>query len=105
MVLKINVSKLISNLYENHCGLMPTVVLRTTYMKNQTDAVRWIDTSVMLGDPLAKAGGKGFSNRLVETYGSGYFDLKPTTESQMRKMKASKSRRKQAEEETLDIST
>ena len=59
--------------------------------ESQCDAVRWIDTSVMICDPLTKAGGKGFADRLIPTYTSGYMDLKPTAESQLRKLTASKS--------------
>ena len=53
----------------------------------------------MICDPLTKSGGRGFADRLVETYSSGYMDLKPTAESKRRKMKASKSRKRKAEEE------
>ena len=64
--------------------------------EDRTDEVRWIDTSTMIVDPLTKNGGRGFEDRLVKTYTQGYFDLVPTAESQMRKLKASKHRKGKA---------
>ena len=46
----------------------------------------------MLCDPLTKHGGEGFADRLVTAYNTGFMDLEATTESEMRKMKARKSR-------------
>ena len=48
------------------------------------DYPRWIDTSVMLADPLTKA---MKSDRLQQTLKTGLFDLKPTAESLMIKEK------------------
>ena len=39
------------------------------------DYPRWIDTSVMLADPLTKAMG---AERLVDTFATGILDLRPT---------------------------
>ena len=44
------------------------------------DYPRWIDTSVMLADPLTKA---MKTDRLDETLRTGRFDLRPTAESLM----------------------
>jgi len=44
------------------------------------DFPRWIDTSVMLADPLTKA---MKTDRLDETLRTGRFDLRPTAESLM----------------------
>ena len=44
------------------------------------DYPRWIDTSVMLADPLTKA---MKSDRLQQTLKTGVFDLRPTAESLM----------------------
>ena len=59
----------------------------------QTSMVKWIDTSVMLCDPLTKEGKPGFANRLIEAYTTGVFSTRPTAESEMRKMKAQKARK------------
>ena len=67
---------------------------------DQTDAVRWIDTSTMIVDPLTKEGGRGFKDRLVKTYSEGHMDLEPTAESQMRKLIASKHRKKKVDPES-----
>ena len=48
------------------------------------DYPRWIDTSVMLADPLTKAMG---ADRMVETFMTGRFDMRPTAESLMIKEK------------------
>ena len=48
------------------------------------DYPRWIDTSVMLADPLAKAMA---ADRLVATMETGLFDIRPTAESLMIKEK------------------
>ena len=65
--------------------------------EDQTDDVQWIDTSTMIVDPLTKNGGRGFEDRLVRSYTEGYLDLTPTAESQMRKLKASKHRKRKSE--------
>ena len=44
------------------------------------DYPRWIDTSVMLADPLTK---NMDSERLDQTMMTGYMDLRPTAESMM----------------------
>ena len=48
------------------------------------DYPRWIDTSVMLADPLTKAMG---SEVLVGTMMTGRYDMRPTAESLMIKAK------------------
>ena len=48
------------------------------------DYPRWIDTSVMLADPLTKAMA---ADRLVATMETGLFDIHPTAESLMIKEK------------------
>ena len=48
------------------------------------DYPRWIDTSVMLADPLTKAMA---ADRLVATMETGLFDIRPTAESLMIKEK------------------
>ena len=55
------------------------------------DYPRWIDTSVMLADPLTKAMS---AERLVETMMTGRFDMRPTEESLMIKAKNRASRKK-----------
>ena len=64
----------------------------------QTDQVKWIDTSVMLCDPLTKSfpnreKQKNFCARLVRSYTTGTFDMEATPESTMRKLKAQKARK------------
>tara|TARA_B110000261_G_scaffold134049_1_gene151081 strand:+ start:157 stop:645 length:489 start_codon:yes stop_codon:yes gene_type:complete len=65
------------------------------------DYPRWIDTSVMLADPLTKA---MKSDRLQQTLKTGLFDLRPTAESLMIKeknracRKAAKTKGKSTEE-------
>ena len=54
--------------------------------EQQHDQVRWIDTSTMLCDPLTKYGEKGFEDRLVTAYSTGFMDLEATAESEMRKL-------------------
>ena len=48
------------------------------------DYPRWIDTSVMLADPLTKPMG---AERLVETLRTGLFDMQPTEESSQTKIR------------------
>jgi hypothetical protein len=55
------------------------------------DYPRWIDTSVMLADPLTKAMG---AERLVGTMTTGVFDMRPTEESLIIKAKNRVSRQK-----------
>ena len=55
------------------------------------DYPRWIDTSVMLADPLTKAMS---SESLVKTMMTGRFDMRPTAESLMIKEKNRISRKK-----------
>ena len=59
--------------------------------------VLWCDTSVMLADPLTKAGNREFTSTLVKAYSQGKFSLEPSTESTLRKMKAAKARRDKKE--------
>ena len=54
------------------------------------DYPRWIDTSVMLADPLTKSMD---SDRLVHALMTGQFDIRPTAESLMIKEKNRASRR------------
>ena len=54
------------------------------------DYPRWIDTSVMLADPLTKA---MLPERLVETLRTGLYSMKPTSESLMIKEKNRASRK------------
>ena len=54
------------------------------------DYPRWIDTSVMLADPLTKAMS---SERMVQTLMTGRFDMRPTAESLMIKEKNRASRK------------
>ena len=63
------------------------------------DYPRWIDTSVMLSDPLTKAMS---SDTLVQTMMTGRFDMRPTEESLMIKEKnrASRKRNKKASSPT-----
>ena len=65
------------------------------------DYPRWIDTSVMLADPLTKA---IKSDRLQQTLKTGLFDLRPTAESLMIKEK-NRACRKAAKDKTKDKST
>jgi hypothetical protein len=65
------------------------------------DYPRWIDTSVMLADPLTKA---MKSDRLQQTLKTGLFDLRPTAESLMIKEK-NRACRKAAKDKTKGKST
>ena len=65
------------------------------------DYPRWIDTSVMLADPLTKA---MKSDRLQQTLKTGLFDLRPTEESLMIKEK-NRACRKAAKDKTKVKST
>ena len=60
------------------------------------DYPRWIDTSVMLADPLTTAMS---SDRLVKTMMTGHFDMRPTAESLMIKEKNRESRKKTKQSE------
>ena len=46
----------------------------------------------MICDPLTKAGGPNFAQRLIETMQTGTLDLEATPESQMKKLKQQKMR-------------
>ena len=70
----------------------PDGSLKDYVTEDEHDRIRWIDTSTMLCDPLTKAGGKTFADRLINCMQSGDLDLTPTVESQMRKMKQKKGR-------------
>ena len=50
----------------------------------------------MLADPLTKAGTLAFPDRMVKTMMSGWLDLEPTAESQLRKLKQQKIRMERA---------
>ena len=66
--------------------------------EDQTDRIRWIDTSAMICDPLTKAGPKGFADRLNSTMRTGELSLEPSVESQMKKLKNQKLRQQRAAE-------
>ena len=59
----------------------------------QTNKIIWCDTSVMLADPLTKAGNREFTSTLIDAYSTGKFSLEPSAESTLRKMKAAKARK------------
>jgi len=61
--------------------------------EKQTDRPRWIDTSVMICDPLTKGGNAEFRSRLVNTMMTGVLDLEPTVASTMRKLRQGAARR------------
>ena len=63
------------------------------------DYPRWIDTSVMLADPLTKAMG---TERLDETMRTGVFDMRPTAESLMIKEK-NRASRKATKQQDKDV--
>ena len=65
------------------------------------DYPRWIDTSVMLADPLTKAMN---CERLVATMETGSFDIRPTAESLMIKEKNRVARKSAKEKERAEIS-
>ena len=58
------------------------------------DYPRWIDTSTMLSDPLTKVMN---SERLMKTFMTGVFDMRPTAESLMIKEKNRKARKAQSD--------
>ncbi len=70
------------------------------------DYPRWIDTSVMLADPLTKGMG---AERLVETFTTGVFDIKPTAESLLIKQKKNRASRQKTkasqQEQTAEVPT
>ena len=63
------------------------------------DYPRWIDTSVMLADPLTEAMN---AERLVTTLETGNFDIRPTPESLMIKEKNHVARKAVKEKEQAD---
>ena len=67
----------------------------------QTNRIIWPDISVMLADPLTKAGNRDFTSTLVNAYSQGKFSLEPSTESTLRKMKAAKARRDKKDEKDI----
>ena len=79
--------------------------LKDYIVEDQHDKIRWIDTSVMLCDPLTKAGAKGFADRLQETMTTGNLSLEPTVESQMKKLKTQKARQKKTLEKQFESQT
>ena len=62
--------------------------------EDQSDKVRWIDTSTMLADPLTKL---MRADRLEEALSTGRIDLEPTAESQMKKFMKQQQRSKKYE--------
>ena len=65
------------------------------------DYPRWIDTSVMLADPLTKAMN---AERLVATMETGNFDIRQTAESLMIKEKNRVARKSAKGKEKAEIS-
>ena len=65
------------------------------------DYPRWIDTSVMLADPLTKSKSMA-SDTLVQTMMTGRFDMRPTAESLMIKAKNRASRKKTKAKQFVD---
>ena len=72
--------------------------LKDQITENQTDKPRWVDTSAMICDPFTKVGREDFKDRMVQTLQTGYFDLTPTEESQLKKLKTQKARLQKASE-------
>ena len=65
---------------------------RTAVVDNSCgDYPRWIDTSIMLADPLTKA---MKADSMVQNFMTGRFDMRPTEESLMIKEKNRQSRKK-----------
>ena len=64
---------------------------KDTLEENQTDKIRWIDTSTMLADPLTKA---MKPDRMVKAFITGFLDLVPTDASVMSKMMKQRGRAK-----------
>ena len=64
---------------------------KDTMEEEQTDKVRWIDTSTMLADPLTKL---MKAERLEQALSTGVIDLEPTAESQMKKFMKQQQRSK-----------
>ena len=76
----------------------PDGSLKDYLSEDEHDRIRWIDTSTMLCDPLTKAGGKNFADRLIKCMQTGELSLEATAESQMRKLKQQKGRQDKADE-------
>ena len=68
---------------------------------DQHDQVRWIDTSTMICDPLTKMGNSEFPKRLVSCMTTGWLDLEPTLQSEMKKMSQQSRRLKKAMEPSV----
>ena len=64
--------------------------------ENQTDKIRWIDTSTMIVDPLTKV---MKADRLLEALNSGILDLEATAASQMSKLMKQKQRKAKKEDD------
>ena len=64
---------------------------KDTMEEEQSDKVRWIDTSTMLADPLTKL---MKADRLEDALSTGVIDLEPTAESQMKKFMKQQQRSK-----------
>ena len=65
------------------------------------NAVRWIDTSCMLGDCLTK---RMKPDIMIQTMGSGVLSLKATPESELLKLRKRKLRRQKAEAKRVEVS-
>ena len=85
--LEIDLESLRESLWE-----FPDGRLKDDIRDDQTDKPRWIDTSVMLCDPLTKDGSSTFHSRLRTAMSTGIMDLNPTVESQMKKLQQQKHR-------------
>ena len=77
----------------HYLWVLPDGTPKNDIKEGQTSMVKWIDTSIMLCDPLTKEGKPGFADKLIEAYTTGRFSTKPTVESEMRKLKAQKARK------------
>ena len=66
-------------------------VPKDTLEEDQTDKIRWIDTSTMVADPLTKS---MQPDRMVEMLTTGVLDLEPTEESKLQKVMKRKQRAK-----------
>ena len=74
---------------------------KDTMEEDQSDRVRWIDTSTMLADPLTKL---MKADRLEQALSTGIIDLEPTAESQMKRfMKQQQRSKKNVPTENAEI--
>eukprot|EP00973_Karenia_brevis_P074404 10338181-Karenia_brevis.AAC.1 len=62
---------------------------------NQTDRIRWIDTSAMFCDPLTKVGSEKFNEGLETSLHDAYFDITQIPKSIVKEMRLQKARQAQ----------